>query len=415
MNNIVLKNVRPFVNGRFESLTTMNLVKGKWVGDSSADAEAIDAKGAYALPALFALGMDFQEPVRDDVYTFKDGFQAMRRGGFWGGLYESTANPIDNIQKLSAVEQIFEKSGFNICLLGAISQGFDGKNLAEMMELSQGGVVGFGDGNRAFGSLRFLRLALEYGAMTGKRFFFLPMDYSLRHGGQVHEGAVSDTLGMKGIPKPSETIALYSLLEMASWVGIPLHFKQITCLESLDLIHRAREKNLNVTCGVDIYHLLFDEKDLFDLDPNLNLHPPIRTSKDKDALWKALENGTIQTISCNHTPVLRQEKDVNFEDAVPGAVSLEVMLPALWNELSHRVGEVKAVDLLSAAPARIAGVSEAKLVPGGSANLVLFSPEEKTLVSEKTFAGQVRNSPLLGKTLQGRILGSYINGFWTQV
>ena len=413
MNNVVLKNIRPFVDGKFESPMTMNLADGKWVRSSVGDAKEIDVKGAFALPALFALGMDFKEPVRDDVYTFKDGFQAMRRGGFYGGLYESAANPIDGIQKLSAVEQIVEKSHLNIRLLGAISEGYEGKTLAEMMELSEGGVVGFGDGNKSFGSSRFLRLALEYGAMTHKRFFFLPMDYSLRHGGLVHEGPVSDTLGMKGVPKPAETIAVYSLLEMALWAGVPLHFKQITCFESLELINRARDKNLDVTCAVDIYHLLFDEKDLFNLDPNLNLHPPVRTAKDKEALWAGVKEGSIQAISCNHIPVLRQDKEVNFEDATPGAVSLEIMLPALWTELSDRVGQAKAVDLLSGAPARIAGAPVSKIAMGEPVDLVVFSPEEQTVVSANTFVGQVQNSPLLGRTLQGRILGSYVSGLWT--
>jgi len=239
------------------------------------------------------------------------------------------------------------------------------------------------------------------------------MDYSLRHGGLVHEGPVSDTLGMKGVPKPAETIAVYSLLEMALWAGVPLHFKQITCFESLELINRARDKNLDVTCAVDIYHLLFDEKDLFNLDPNLNLHPPVRTAKDKEALWAGVKEGSIQAISCNHIPVLRQDKEVNFEDATPGAVSLEIMLPALWTELSDRVGQVKAVDLLSGAPARIAGAPVSKIAMGEPVDLVVFSPEEQTVVSANTFVGQVQNSPLLGRTLQGRILGSYVSGLWT--
>ena len=92
MNKIVLKNVRPFVNGKFEAPTTMNLADGKWVNEDLTDAAVFDAGGALALPALFGLGLDFKEPLRDDIYDFKDGVDAMRRGGFYGGLYESSDN-----------------------------------------------------------------------------------------------------------------------------------------------------------------------------------------------------------------------------------------------------------------------------------------------------------------------------------
>ena len=413
MNNFVFKNVRPFADGKFGSPVTMNVTGGKWVGETPEAALTVDARGAYAMPALFALGMDFKEPARDDVYTFRDGFRAMRLGGFSGGLYESPANPIDGIQKLSAVEQVFARSGLNMRPLGAISEAYNSKALAEMMELSEGGAVGFGDGNRNPGTPRFLRLALEYGAMTHKRFFFLPINYSLCHGAQVHEGVVADTLGMKGSPRQAETIALFELLELALWLKIPMHFKQITCAESLGLIAHARARGLDVTCDVDVHHLLFDENDLFGLDPNLNLHPPIRTSADREALWNGLESGAIQAVSANHTPVLRQDKEVNFEDAVPGAVSLETFLPAIWAELSKRVGDARAVELLSQAPARVAGTSAAELAFGKASDFVLFDPSLETEVAGETFSGQVRNSPFPGRRLKGKILGSCIGGTWT--
>lgn len=411
-NRILLKNVRPFTDGQFEAPISMKLENGVWTDFSSTDAKEMDAGGAYAIPALFALGIDFQEPIRDDIYTFEDGFKALRRGGFSGGLYESAANPIDDIQKFKAVSLSFEKSKLDIRLLGAISKDFQGEHLAEMLELSQGGVVGFGDGSRKVGSSRFLRLAMEYGAMTGKKFFFLPMDYSLKHKGLVHEGAVSDTLGMKGIPKLAETIAVHKILELALWLKIPVHFKQVTCGESLELIDRARARGLNVSCDVNLYHLLYDETCLYELNSHTNLHPPVRSAIDRNALWDGISNGCVQAVSCNHLPVLPQDKDVNFEDALPGALSLEVFLPALWSEFTKRIGIEKTVELFSAAPANLAGVKPAQLKQGAAVDFVLFHPEKETLVTAETFSGQVHNSPLFGKTLKGKIMGSYLKGLW---
>ncbi len=412
MDNVVLKNVHPVVRGKLEPAQDVSIVDGVWRDSAPEGTRTIEGNDALLLPGLFALGLDFQEPSRDDIYTYRAGFQAMRRGGFFGGLYESAANPVDGIWRLVAEKAALGKDGLDIRILGAISQGYEAKALAEMRELADGGVAGFGDGNRSFGTMRFLRLALEYGAMTGKRFFFLPYDYSLAHGGFVHEGNFSDKIGMKGVPEQAETIPLFALLEMARWLGVPLHIKQVTSKAALELIRRYRKMHLDVTCDVDVHHLLFFDEDLKGLDTNLNLHPPLRASKDRVALWDALSDETVSAVSFNHFPVHREDKEVNFEAAVPGAVSLEIALPIIWNRLSERLGISRALDLLSKNPAKIAGAEPPCLEQGGKVSAVLFDPKGRTLVEPGTFAGGVENSPFLGLELSGRILGSYIAGKW---
>lgn len=415
MNKLVLKNVRPFVNGKFEDPTSMCLVDGKWVNEIPDDAVEFNTRGALAIPALFGLGLDFKEPLRDDIYTFRDGVDAMRRGGFFGGLYESSANAIEDSLKLAALQQICAKSGLSFAFLGAFSMGYQCKDLSEMVELANSGAVGFGDGNQNCSRSRFLRLAMEYGSMTGKRFFFMPLDDSLRHHGLVHEGCYSDMLGMKGIPRIAETMEAFRILEMARFLNVPVHFKQVSCGETLKLIESARKNGVDVTCDVDIYHLLFNDSCLLELDSAYNVTMPFRAAADSEALWQGLESGIVNAVSVNHNPVLRQDKEVNFEDAVPGAISLEIALPALWKPLVGRLGAARAVELLSFAPAKLSGVTPATLAPSSAANLVLLDPDTPTDVTSDMFAGQVRNSPLLGKKIPSKILGSYVGGLWTEV
>lgn len=415
MSKILLKGVRPFTDGKLAA-APMDLLldNGCWSSGSTDGAFVVEAKGAVALPALFALGVDFQEPVRDDIYNLEDGFSALRRGGFAGALYESEANPLDDMPKLKAMQQACAPTGLDIRFLGAFSTGFEHKGLAEMLELSEGGVAGFGDGGHICGSLRFLRMAMEYGRMTGKRFFIHPMEKSLKHLGLVHEGVYSDTLGMKGIPRQAETIAVYQLLELAAWLQVPLHLRQITCADSLELIVRARSRSVDVTCDVGINHLLFDDSLLFGLDSHLNIQPPVRDASDRQALWQGLLDGTVQAISCNHLPVLPQDKEVNFEDAMAGAISLEVALSALWKPAMERLqgDPARLLQWLGASPAALVGAKWNDLQPGQSASLVLFDPALPWIVKGNDFAGKVQNSPLLGKTLAGRILGTYQGGQW---
>ena len=407
--NVVLKNAK-FWNGK--SFELQNEVRLN--ACENAETVEFDCNGALVMPALFGLGLDFMEPLRDDVYTFADGFDAMRKGGFYGGLYESAANPIDDADKYTAMVNRFKseergEEAFDIKFLGAYSKGFGTDSLAEMVELAEAGVAGFGDGNGVIPHSRFLRLAMEYGKMTGKRFFFQPMDKTLRHSGCVHEGAYSDMLGMKGIPRIAETIAAYTVLETARFLQVPVHFKQVTCGETLELVRNARKNGIDVTCDVNLYHLLLDDSCLETLDSAYHILPPIRSAADREALWQGVVDGTVNAISVNHTPVLRQDTVVNFEDSVPGALSLEVALPAIWNKLVASVGEARAIELLSTAPARLAGAESA------GESVVVLAPEKTHKVLESDFAGHVCNSPLTGKVLPSSILATYINGVWTEL
>ncbi|PWJ37565.1 amidohydrolase family protein [Fibrobacter succinogenes] len=407
--NVVLKNAK-FWNGK--SFELQNEVRLN--ACETSETVEFDCNGALVMPALFGLGLDFMEPLRDDVYTFADGFDALRKGGFYGGLYESAANPIDDADKYTAMVNRFKseergEDAFDIKFLGAYSKGFGSDSLAEMVELAEAGVAGFGDGNGVIPHSRFLRLAMEYGKMTGKRFFFQPMDKTLRHSGCVHEGAYSDMLGMKGIPRIAETIAAYTVLETARFLQVPVHFKQVTCGETLELVRNARKNGIDVTCDVNLYHLLLDDSCLETLDSAYHILPPIRSAGDREALWQGVVDGTVNAISVNHTPVLRQDTVVNFEDSVPGALSLEVALPAIWNKLVASVGEARAIELLSTAPARLAGAESA------GESVVVLAPEKTHKVLESDFAGHVCNSPLTGKVLPSSILASYINGVWTEL
>ncbi|WP_405342605.1 dihydroorotase [Fibrobacter sp.] len=414
----VLKNLKLWNKGEEFVSTDIRIdANGKLVSKEEKDFKAdqeIDCNGALVLPALFGLGLDFMEPLRDDVYTFKNGLDAMRRGGFYGGLYESAANPIDDADKMVAMKLRFgncgKNDGMDIKFLGAYSKGFGSDSLAEMLDLADAGAVGFGDGGASIPHSRFLRLAMEYGKMTGKRFFFQPMDKTLRHSGCVHEGAYSDMLGMKGIPRIAETIAAYTVLETARFLQVPVHFKQVTCGETLDLIRNARKQGIDVTCDVGLYHLLLNDSCLETLDSAYHLIPPLRSAADCEALWKGLEDGTVTAISMNHTPVLLQDTEVNFEDSVPGALALEIALPAIWKKLSARVGVARALELLAFAPARLVGAR----LPENFENFVVIDPDKPSKVTEKDFAGHVCNSPFLGKELPSSILGTYINGVWTE-
>jgi len=274
-----------------------------------------------------------------------------------------------------------------------------------MLELAHGGAAAFGDGGIPVGNLRFLRMVFEYGRATGKTFCLHPLEPDLCSTGFVNEGLYSDMLGFKGIPEQAETIVVYRMLEFSGWFNLPIHFREVSCEKSLELIQIAKNRKIaKVDCDVGIYHLLFDDSSLVTLSSDYSFSSPLRTQKDKEALWKGLLDGTVKYISCNHFPVRTQDKQTNFEDAIPGAVSLEIALSALWHITEQKTGghPERLLSWLNA------GVLE----QGKPANLILFDPNLEWEVKEDTFAGPVCNSPLLGKTLKGKIVGTYLGSEW---
>ena len=405
--SILIKNVRPFAKGSWQSEQDIFLENGIWSKGSAKNYIEIDGSGLLALPALYAIGADFQEPARDDVYSFADGIEAMRRGGFYGCLYESSSNPIDDLPQLISFKEICEKSKLDISLLASFSKANGHKNISEMLELASGGAAGFGDGNVSVGNLRFLRMVFEYGYATGKTFYLHPLEPDLRNAGFVNEGLYSDMLGFKGIPEQAETIMIYKILEFSRWFDVPVHFREISCGKSLELIEIAKARKGKISCDVGIYHLLFDDSSLLTLSSEYRFSSPIRTKEDKEALWKALLDGTVQHISCNHFPVRKQDKQTNFENAIPGAVSLEIALSALWQITAEKTGghPERLLDWMGA------GVLEQEK----PANLILFNPNLEWEANENAFAGSVCNSPLLGQKLKGKIIGTYLGSKWREL
>ena len=409
MNKVIkFAGAQVFSQGKLSQSEDSFWLDGKMVDKPSGEVVEVNAKGCWLLPALTALGVDFCEPARDDIYTLKAGFEAMYRGGFYSALLESCYNPIDSIQRLKAIQSECEKSKLDIRHLAAISLNYDHQNLSEMLELSQGGAVGFGDGGELPADLLFLRRAFDYGSMTQKRFFMQPQEYSLSSKGYVHEGSIADGMGMRAIPKIAETIAVYELIELARNTNCPLHLKQITCAESVDLIKQAQKAGLDVTCDVSVYHLLFDHQILRKLDTNAFVLPPFRESSDKAALWEGLNQGVIQAISLAHKPVLEQDKLTNYESAVPGAISLEIAFSALWEraELYLKDPLADLLKLLTIGPNKVMAMEDSKL------NWFLFNPEATVDLTKCFFAGQVCNSPLLRQEINGVVQGTMFNGQW---
>ena len=414
MKPFVLKNIRILDarTSQYNSLFSLRIENGiitEMGSDmSEEDATVWDGEGALASPGWTDLFADYREPGEEQKETITTGLAAAAAGGFTQvGLLPNTLPVADN---RGAVEQQRHRgAGSPVRLLpyGAITQGLEGKTLAEMIDMRTGGAAAFTDGWKSVQSAALLMKALEYVKSFGGTLLQIPNDGSLSAGGLMHEGLMSTRLGMPGIPSGAETTAVYRDLELLRYTGSRLHLTGISTATSVALIREAKKEGLNITCSVMPAHLLLTDAALQTYDSAWKLSPPLRPEGDRQALIEGLADGTIDAVTSHHRPQDWDAKTKEFEYAGTGLAIQELLFPLLLKAVGDAVPLHRLIDALSAAPRRVLDLPAGIVEVGHSADLTFFTPEGETLISRESAKSMAWNNPFLGEALPGRVLGIF--------
>jgi dihydroorotase len=384
---------------------------GVIAGPELADgAEQIDARGLVIAPGLVDLHTHLREPGDEHKETVATGTRAAAVGGYTAVAAMANSQPTaDNAAVIQAVRELAGAAGLcDVYPVGAITKGLEGEQLAEIGEMVEAGVRMFSDDGRAIPTARLLRNALRYVKAFGDDVVLAEHaeDPSLVEGGHMHEGVVSAALGLAGRPAEAEEIVVARDLALARATGGRIHLCHLSSGRSVELVRRAKSEGIRVTAEVTPHHLTFTDEDLRTYDANLKMNPPVRSAEDRDALRAGLADGTIDAIATDHAPHAIEEKEAEFDRAPPGTIGLETALGVIMTELVHPglLPLSRALDALSATPARIVGAADhgGPIDPGRSANLVVFDPDHEWVV-EAPFASKARNSAFLGRRLRGRV------------
>jgi dihydroorotase len=146
-------------------------------------------------------------------------------------------------------------------------------------------------------------------------------------------------------------------------------------------------------------------------DPNCHLTPPLRTLRDRDALRRALEDGTVDALCSDHTPVDEDAKQLPFAEAESGATGLELLLPLTlkWAE-EARIPLPGALAKITCDAARILGIDAGRLTTGGTADICIFDPDRYWKVAPSALRSQGKNTPFLGQEVKGKVCYTLIEG-----
>lgn len=363
----------------------------------------ISANGLMVSPGWYDLKADFCEPGQEHKETIESGISAAERGGFTHVcLVSSTTPPVDNKAQVEYIKNKNQYSTVEILPSGCLSAALEGKELAEMFDMHQSGAVLFSDDQKHV-STGLLYRALLYVKNFGGRIAVSLNDPGVSKNGMVNEGLASTTTGLKAIPAVAEILDIERNLRLVEYTNSILHFSGLSTAEGVHLIRKAKQNGLKITADVHVNQLIFNEEFVTGFDSNYKVLPPYRTESDRLALWEGVKDGTIDAIVSDHRPAHQDEKEVEFDYAAFGNVTLETCFPALVSCVAFDLNAV--IRALTYGAASVIGHAPSKIEAGQRADLTLFSLSGTTEISRETMESSSFNTPFLNKTLPGQIVG----------
>jgi dihydroorotase len=379
----------------------------------------IDVSGFVVAPGFVDLHCHLREPGFEDKETIATGTRAAAAGGFTTVCALADTQPsIDTGSDVEAMlTQAHRDAVVRVLPLGTTTKRRASEELSEMADMATAGAIAFSDDARPVRSARLMRHALEYSLLVERPIVSHAQDADLADGGVMHEGPVATVLGLKGVPREAEEIAVARDLALARLTGGRLHLAHLTTAGAVEQVRMARAHGVQVTAEVTPHHLvLFDsvvagDGALRPYDTNARTDPPLRTAADARALLEGLRDGTLDCIATDHSPQRWVDKACEFEQAEPGIAGLETAFGLLMR-LVH-AGVLSLPELLAALtvkPARAWNLPYGTLAPGSPADVVVLDPDHAWVVDPERFLSKGRNSPLAGQTLRGTVLLTVAGG-----
>jgi dihydroorotase len=388
------------------------------IGSAPAGFEAdrtIDAAGLVVAPGLVDLSARLREPGYEYKATLESELQAAMQGGVTSLVCPPDTDPV--LDEPGLVEMLKYRAKTlnmaNVHPLGALTMGLKGTALTEMFELTEAGCIGFSQAEVAVEDTNVLLRALQYAKTFGYTVWLRPQDAHIGIGGIAHSGPLASRLGLSGVPVMSETIALHTIFELMRATGARVHLCRMSSAAGLELVRAAKKEGLPVTCDVGAHHVHMTDADIGFFDPNARMTPPLRSGRDRDAIRAGLKDGTVDAICSDHTPVDDDEKLLPFGEASPGATGLELLLSLAvkWVDGSDDKGALSlALSRITCDAARVAGLPGGTLSIGAAADVVLFDPAARWLVSGANLASQGKHTPFLGYELAGQVMATIVSG-----
>ncbi len=380
---------------------------------ANAEADRIDATGQWIIPGCVDLHVHLREPGEEWKETIQTGAEAAVLGGYTAICCMPNTKPANDSAEVTRfiLEKAKAADAARVLPIGAISMGRKGEQLAPYSELAKAGCVAFSDDGDPVVDAGLMRRALEWCLMLGLPLACHEEDRNLSCGGCMNESPLSLKLGLKGFPGVAEDVMIARDIELARFTKGKVHICHVSTARGVELIRRAKNDGINVTCEVAPHHLVLDEQCVCSYDTHYKMMPPLKNHEDIEGLFAGLADGTIDAIASDHAPHDRDSKLVEFSRATVGILGLQTSLPLLVEMcLAGSMSRTRMVDLLCAGPARSFGLPYGTLKVGRDADVVVLDPKRQWYFSEESVRSKSKNSPFFGRQLTGATSHVFVGG-----
>ena len=401
--------------GRISRLTTAAQSAGKKL--STSDTTRIDCQGHVLMPG----GIDMRVQSRHPHAPHKETPTSLAQAALAGGITSivclpNTDPPLDDPELLKSQCRMLADcpaplSQLRVYAYGAVTRGLAGAALAELGLLAEAGAVGFTDATTSVADSLVMRRALGYATMFDKPIIQHAEDPALTMDGEMHEGAVATRLGLRGVPAVAEEIIIARDLALVRLTGGRYHVAHVATAQGVGLIRQAKAEGLKVTADTAPPYYLLNEVAVADYDSRFRLNPPLRSESDRQAILAGLADGTIDAIASDHAPQDKDSKALPFAQSEVGYSGVETLLAlALVPYHNGDMSLLRAIDAITAAPARCLGLAGGRLTEGAPADLVLLDPNHASQIRGSGFHSLSSITPFEGMPVQGRVLGVWVAG-----
>ena len=403
----LLKNAMIFTNGKFTKSDleiTNDIITNISSDIESKDFDAVyDLNNMYLLPGLIDVHTHLREPGFIYKETILTGSMAGAKGGYTSICAMPNLNPTpDSLENLKPeLEAIKKDAKIHVYPYGTITIGEKGDQLANLKELADY-VIAFSDDGHGVQSEEMMLEAMKQAKELDKMIVAHCEENSLLNGGYIHDGEYAKKHGHKGICSESEWVPIKRDIELARKTGCHYHVCHISTKESVQLIRKAKQEGVNITCETGPHYLTLNDMQLQE-DGRFKMNPPIRSEEDRLALIEGIKDGTIDMIITDHAPHSKEEKSKGLAGSSMGVVGLEVAFPVLYTNLVKKgiITMEKLLELMNTNPRKIFKIgTEIKI--GEKADLTVYDLNENYNIDSSKFVSMGKATPFDGDNVYGK-------------